>query len=251
VASLENWLFDDNPNRVDRFGLLLALTVLSVTLNSLVDVDDPTETLAGEVGWIITTLIVGTTLVLALSASGVARRPRRIATVAVVIVVTAAILISVFSAFVDSGSNWVGRPSLFWVLLAVASPFLVTRRLFLQERVTAETIFGAVAAFLLIALAFDYAFLSMDGLSGLSVFGLPQPTTSYMYFSLVTITTLGYGDLNPATEWARYLATAEAVIGTIFLVTIVARLVSMFGIDERYRRHRLESDESEHLTDQT
>ena len=60
-----------------------------------------------------------------------------------------------------------------------------------------------------------------------------QPTTSFMYFSLVTITTLGYGDLSPAHEVGKFLATAEAVIGQVFLVTVVARLVSLYGMSRR------------------
>jgi hypothetical protein len=111
------------------------------------------------------------------------------------------------------------------------TPVFVTRRLFLQARVTAGTIFGAMAVFLLIALAFDYVFLSLAQW-GSPVFGQPEPTTSYMYFSLVTITTLGYGDLSPVSEASRYFATAEAVIGTTYLVTVVARLVAMFGTDQ-------------------
>ena len=53
-----------------------------------------------------------------------------------------------------------------------------------------------------------------------------------MYFSLVTITTLGYGDLAAAEPFGRYLSTAEAVIGTVFLVTFVARLVALYGTEK-------------------
>ena len=51
------------------------------------------------------------------------------------------------------------------------------------------------------------------------------------YHSVVNFTTLGYGDLQPMTNLARLLSTAEAVVGQIFLVTIVARLVSLYGVD--------------------
>jgi voltage-gated potassium channel Kch len=56
-----------------------------------------------------------------------------------------------------------------------------------------------------------------------------ESTTSFMYFSLVTVTTLGYGDLSPVTDWARLLATTEAVIGQVYLVTVVAMLVGLFA----------------------
>ena len=222
--------FDDSGRYLDRFGPLLALTVLSVTVSSLVDLNDPTANVATEVGWVIVSLITGLTLILALEAGGVAKGPRRVAVIVVLVAVLGAVLISVF-ANVGEVTNSASRPSWLWVVLALLSPILVTRRLFLQDRVTAETIWGAMAAFLLIALAFNYAFLGVDQTSAGQFFGSPEPTTSFMYFSLVTITTLGFGDLNPATEVARYLATAEAVLGTIFLVTVVARLVGMFGQD--------------------
>ena len=51
-----------------------------------------------------------------------------------------------------------------------------------------------------------------------------------LYFSFVTIATLGYGDIVPVTSYARSLATMEAVLGQIYLVTIVARLVSLLGM---------------------
>ncbi len=229
MSGWANKLFDDRGRYLDRFGALLALTVISVTANSLIDLEDPTQDIASEFNWIMVTVITGLTLILAIEASGVAKRPRRIAMLVVLGVILTAVGLSVFGS--NAVSDAAGRPSFLWVFLALLSPILVTRRLFLQDRVTSETIWGALAAFLLIALAFHYAFLALDGANGLLFFGQPEPTTSFMYFSLVTITTLGYGDLNPSFEWAQYLATMEAVVGTIFLVTVVARLVSLFGVD--------------------
>lgn len=220
-------LFDDTGAHLDRFGLLFLLSALSVTLNSLVDLDDPTSTFGAEIAWIGTTIIVGVTLRVAMASSGVAPRPLRYATIALGLVVVSVVVVATFAAF-EGSDGWTARPSAVWVLLTAVTPVFVTRRLFLQERVTASTIFGAVAVFLLIALAFNYVFLSLEQWAG-PIFGNAEPTTSFMYFSLVTVTTLGYGDLTPVTDVSRYLATAEAVFGTIFLVTVVARLVSMFG----------------------
>lgn len=222
--------FDDSGDHLDRFGLLFILTVVSVTLNSLIDFNDATESFRSEVAWIATTVIVGVTLIVAMRSSGVAQRPLKYATVAVVLVVVSSLVVSLFSG-IDALGSASGRPSIAWVVLASVTPVFVTRRLFLQARVTAGTIFGALAVFLLIALAFDYMFLSLDQWAN-PVFAQPEPTTSFMYFSLVTITTLGYGDLSPVSEVSRYLATAEAVIGTIFLVTVVARLVAMYGTEQ-------------------
>jgi hypothetical protein len=240
-------LFDDSGDHLDRFGLLLVLTVLSVTLNSLVDTEDPTSSLAGEIAWVATTLIVGATLIVAMRSSGVAALPLRYASIAVLLVVLSAIAVSIFASSELLGDA-AGRPSVAWVVLTAFAPIFVTRRLFMQTNVTAGTIFGAVAAFLLIALAFDYIFLSLDQF-GDPMFGEQQPTTVYMYFSLVTITTLGYGDFSPITEWSRYLASAEAVIGTMFLVTVVARLVSMFGSERSIVPNRRRSESADEGSD--
>ena len=51
----------------------------------------------------------------------------------------------------------------------------------------------------------------------------------YSYFSFVTLTTLGYGDLVPRSDIARTLAVFEAILGQVFLVTAVARIVSLIG----------------------
>ena len=67
----------------------------------------------------------------------------------------------------------------------------------------------------------------------------------FLYFSFVTLTTLGYGDFTPATDIGKVMVTFEALIGQVFLVTLVARLVSMYGIRRRApigRRSRPDSE---------
>jgi hypothetical protein len=227
-------LFSGAERGLDQFGLLLVLVVASVTLNSLLDVDDPTSSLRSEIGWIAVTAITGVTLMVAMRASGVARGPRLVANAIVMVAIGVTVVTVIVSL---SGAEVVdisGRPSVTWLLLAVFSPLVVVRRLVEHRTVTKETLYGAVAAFLLIALAFDYSFLVVQTITGDPFFTSgDEPTTSYMYFSLVTIATLGYGDLVPAGPFGRYLATAEAVIGTVFLVTFVARLVALFGMEKR------------------
>lgn len=80
----------------------------------------------------------------------------------------------------------------------------------------------------MIAVAFNYAFLAADAYQP-PFFGQPEPTTSFMYYSLVTATTLGYGDPGAATNLGRLLSTSEAVIGQVFLVTFVAMLVGLLA----------------------
>jgi len=116
-----------------------------------------------------------------------------------------------------------------WSLLVLAAlaPIVIVRRLIHHRTVTTGTLLGAISAFLLIPIAFCYAFLSIDAAQATPFFGQAQPSTSFMYFSLSTLTTVGYGDLAAVTPLARLVATAEAVSGQVYLVTFVAMLVGL------------------------
>lgn len=225
------WFSDDGEN-LDRFGLVLGLAAASVAILSLIDIDEATVDLRSQIGWVLVTVTVGLTLVVSLRASGVARRPRRVAEIVVAVAVVSSVAVVAIGLFVDLTSVLdvsMGRPSPLWAVIAMVSPVVVLRRVMLQRVVSRETMFGAVAVYLLLSLAFNYVFLSLDG--GPGFFGHVESTSSFMYFSLVTITTLGYGDLTPVSDLGRFMATSEAILGQVLLVTVVARLVTMYSND--------------------
>jgi len=232
----ERW-FSDEGKHLDRFGLVLALSALSVTVLALIDLDDVSDSLRSEIAWMGVTVTVGLTLVFALRASGVAKRPRRIAEVLVGLVVVSVILATIVGAIVGgegAGAYNAGRPSIAWTIITIVSPIVVLRRVMKHGRVTIQTLLGALSVYLLLALAFNYAFLAVDNVGGGSpFFAQPESTTSFMYFSLSAITTVGYGDLTAASDTGRFLASAEAVLGQILLVTVVARLVSLYSISSQ------------------
>lgn len=112
---------------------------------------------------------------------------------------------------------------------------VVLRRVLAHRVVTSRTLSGAVAVYLLLAAAFASLFTALEGFDARSFDAddLAQPRfATLLYFSLVTLTTVGYGDIEPVTEPARALATLEAVLGSVYLVIIVARLVSLYGATE-------------------
>jgi hypothetical protein len=224
-------LYSDDSPHLDQFGLLLLLSVASVAGASLIDLDNPTAELPSEIGWVVASLLTGATLVVATRASGMGKWPTRIVDIVAGVMVVAAIVISFASDLPESSSFFIstGRPSLILVIIAALAPVVVTRRLFRHDAITKQTLYGALAAYLLVSMGFNYAFQSVAALGVVDFFGQVEPTTSFMYFSLVTMTTLGYGDLAPAGEFGRFLATAEAIIGQVFLVTVVARIVSKAG----------------------
>jgi hypothetical protein len=230
-------LFDEHRPGADRFGLLLTVTFATVVVLSLVDLRPADSPVGAAAGRVVVSLAVGLMVVLGARASGVARRWQRLIAVVAGIAVVAAIGLLVGEIATDravDGSQPVG-PSPLWMLLAVCVPVMVVRRVVRHERVGVGTLMGAVSAYLMIAITFAFGFLTVDVAQPADFFGEPAPTTRFMYFSLTSITTLGYGDLTAATDLGGLLATTEAATGQIFLVILVAALVSRFTARPRGR----------------
>ena len=99
------------------------------------------------------------------------------------------------------------------------------------SHVSTELIAGAIAVYLLLGVLFASLFgvlhtLDAGSFSGV-VEGSGSPAARFYYFSMVTLTTLGYGDIVPLKDTARGLSTLEAFLGQVYLTVIVARLVGM------------------------
>jgi len=100
-----------------------------------------------------------------------------------------------------------------------------------QNRVTRDLIFGAAVVYLLMAVIWAYGYLIIETLHPGS-FDVPENHTLsqrylFVYYSLVTISTLGYGDVTPLTDIAGGFSVLEAVVGQLYLVTTVAWLVGV------------------------
>lgn len=97
----------------------------------------------------------------------------------------------------------------------------------------AELVLAAVCVYLLLGGFFTAVFGALESAvpGSFAVEARPHDAVAWQeltYFSYVTLATLGYGDVVPVSPWARTLATAEAVAGTLFLITIVGRLVGAY-----------------------
>lgn len=221
--------FTDDGPYVDRFGLLLVVTAASIVGLSLFDITDPEgESAVAEIGSWAASVTVAATLLIALRASGLSARRQRFIDVIILIGLAGITLITAVALFtddtvVDNRYNPAGAVA----LLSVAIPFVVVRRLLRHERVSSATLLGAISAYLLIPLAFFHVFMAIDDWSTTPFFGDPQPSTSFMYFALVTVTTVGYGDLSAVTEAGRLAATTLAVVGQVYLVVFVAMIVGL------------------------
>ena len=120
--------------------------------------------------------------------------------------------------------------------------------LYAGERSTGERIFGALCAYIFIGLLFALIFAHLEyrdpgsfyvsnELLAERVAGESAQLQVFTYFSFVTMTTLGYGDITPVAEHARTLAWLEALLGQLFLAVMVAGFVAQH-ISERIRKRR-------------
>lgn len=119
-----------------------------------------------------------------------------------------------------------------WLIFAVTLGWIVARAVFGRGRVSYHRIIGAVFLYLLIALAFSSLFIFVglsipDAFSGIKFEDTPALTSTLFYFSFVTLTSTGYGDLYPVHPIARSLCNLETILGQLYPATLLARLVSL------------------------
>jgi hypothetical protein len=126
------------------------------------------------------------------------------------------------------GNSSAGLVALLYVLLT--PPALVTGLIkqFREERtVTIHSMFGVLCLYLLVGLVFAVGYAEIQLLSDTDFFTTKEGgRDDFLYFSYATLTTVGYGDLVAATNLGRSLAITEALLGQIYLVTVVALIVS-------------------------
>lgn len=111
--------------------------------------------------------------------------------------------------------------------------------IFRSQRVTLDIILAAITVYLLIAfsfaaiynIAFQWNFQSFRLPEWIDASSIEVLHTEMLYFSLVTLATLGYGDILPSSPFTQMLAVLEAVLGQFFLAVLVAWLVGMFIAD--------------------
>ena len=108
---------------------------------------------------------------------------------------------------------------------------LFLRHFFRQEEITREVIFGALTVYLLLGLMWSYGYILLEHLLPGS-FSYPGTFAeldfdSFNYFSFVTMTTLGYGNISPVSQAAKAMAITQAITGQVYLAVLVARLVGL------------------------
>ena len=230
-------LFGGQSRWLDRFGWVLILSTVSVVGLALVDISGPEEVtrLARELGSLCAGVTVGASLLIALRASGINPRRQRILDIVIGGTIIGYAVTVLADLTVGVGTDQRNGVSGAIAVLSVAAPVIVVLRLVQHRTVTMATMYGAIAAYLLIAVAYFFVFLTVGGWQGTFFTNPEEASSSYMYFSLTTITTVGYGDLTAQTHLGRLLANSEAVVGQVYLVTFVAMIVGLRAQEWRNR----------------
>jgi voltage-gated potassium channel len=202
---------------LDSYASLLVLLLANFFLLELVD-----DERWGAIG---STLLAAAALVVAISDPSTGHRITRRHAIQILACVALAPLVLVVNS-----AEVLALTFLLPVVLLVTATLPVTiTRVLRHRRVTHETVLGALCAYVLLGLLFAFVFLAIEELSG-PFFAQPgeHPQSEYLYFSFITLTTLGLSASTPSVGLPQALTALEALVGSIFLVTLVARLVTLW-----------------------
>jgi len=205
----------------ERYGLLLGAIVVTFAVQGIA-----TPSSAEQIA--VSTLL-GLTLLLSLWATGAKPRVMRPATAFVAVVVLASIAAAI-NGEIDSAATRAANA----VLVALAPPSIVlglVRDLRARQTVTVQAVLGVLCVYLLIGMffAFVYGTIGRAGQSPFFAGGQPSTVASCLYFSFTTLSTVGYGDLTARGNLGHTLSVSEALLGQIYLVTVVSLLVANLG----------------------
>jgi hypothetical protein len=119
-----------------------------------------------------------------------------------------------------------------FVFLSLAT-FNAFRQVAVGNDISPNRIIGAICVYLMLGVIWSVAYYLLEfsqpgSFKGLSEMAPPALVPDWIYFSFVTITTLGYGDITPVTLTARSLSFAEAIVGQFYIAVLVAGLVSAY-----------------------
>lgn len=211
-----------------RFGLLLLTTFVSLGVQGTMG--------PGDVQQVLVTALAAAALLLALRSAEVSPRLLNVARVLAVAMLAA----SIFR--VTAGGIGEGAARVMYATLVVFAPPAVVigivRELRLSHRVRLDAVMGVLSLYMLLGMLFGFVFGAIDEFGGDPFFAGGQPATlaNCLYFSFTTLTTTGYGDFAARSDLGHTLSVFEALIGQIYLVTVVSLIVSNLGQPARRAR---------------
>ena len=206
-----------------RYGALLLVLAATFFFQGIVQPGDAQRAIA--------TVLFGSTLMLALYAAEVPRRRLLVAGAINLLIVVGVVIASL----VGSGKTVAGIAAIANGLLVLLAPPAVVvgvlRNVRATGAVTITVVAGVLCFYLLVGLFFASVYTAVQNLGGAPFFANGSAATSSrsVYFSFVTLATLGYGDYTARTNFGHTLSVTEALLGQIYLVTVVAAIVSRLG----------------------
>lgn len=201
-----------------RYGLLLGLLAVSLTFQLAASVSDWSR--------LVTAVLQGATLLLALWTSRARPLLLRVAGLAVVLSLAGSA-----ATLLGDGDRGADSTTLVSLVLVAIAPFVVAAGVVRSVRedggVTLATMFGVLCVYLLLGMSFAFLYGVSDAFSGeLFAQDIDATQADFLYFSFSTLTTTGFGDLTAGTGVGRAFAITEALVGQIYLVTVVAAIVA-------------------------
>jgi hypothetical protein len=229
----ERWQYRAQKVR-DAFGLVLILVLTTYVLASVLN----------NKGWsaVLLTVATSATSIVALTSShakpGFVRRALLVAAFAIVMAAASAIF---------GGRLCLNIASFLEIALLAVAMAAVLQRVLTSGTVSSRTILGAISVYTALGILFTWTYGLINRIEGGGFFGQAgqEKGADFLFFSYTTLTTTGYGDLVPAGQVGRMISGFEMMLGQIFLVTLVAGLVSLWRPGEGLLRRRERRGERE------
>ncbi len=140
-----------------------------------------------------------------------------------------------------AGMHWASVPGLvFGALFMAFVTSVLLRAIMRTEKVTIETLYGAVAAYIMLGLTWGAIYLLVETVAPMSFHAATEPPAAVgwpdcMFFSFITLTTIGYGDVIPVGNMAKALVTIEGITGIMYPAVMIGRLLTLHGSAARPR----------------
>ncbi|KAF1701201.1 potassium channel family protein [Pseudoxanthomonas kaohsiungensis] len=202
-----------------RYAILFSALLATIAVGPLLE--------ALDFGRVFMEVLLTASLVAAVAPIGVLQKRR-----AMFAILGLALALRWYASHSDSASGS-AVAALLWCGVAVVAAYGAIRYSLSSVRIDAEHLCAALSAYLLVGVCWGVIYVAVVRLQPDSMLFAGAPLAhglgmgDAIYFSFVTLATLGYGDLTPATPVMRGLAVFEAIIGQLYLAIMVARLVGL------------------------
>lgn len=204
------------PNRNQKFGILLVLCILELLMSALA----PSSRFGELVSLVF--LVLLPPIVVRLAGS-----PRRYV-IAGWVILGCGFAGAALGQFIHAPVVVSVAYNVMQLLIQLFIAGVIMRELTRHTAMTFQSIFAAASLYVMIGIVFAKFYAVLEAISGTPFFAASRAIvpSDFVYYSFVTLTTIGYGDLTAASEIGRIFSIIEAIMGSLYLVIVVALIVS-------------------------